>query len=492
MTTGHVTERAQFVKNTLWYGLATVILRLRGFLLLPVFAKLLGPESYGLYIQASITVNLAMQVLSLRLDTAAVRFLSGESRMRDFSAHFTSMFTVVVGSTLLFDALALTMARWMAILVFGDAKYEPFVLLVACWITLSVWNSFLLNYYRVVRRIARLSIINLSGSLAEVAAIWVAVQQGFGIEGAILGVITASCFQALYLLITVFRDLGGPVFQSSGLGQFLAYSLPLTPNSLLLWSVNSSSRYIITYFLGLAAAGIYSASYSLANLVTLFYWPLSYVVFPITTKHWQAGQFSEVRNYFEYSMKAFLLSALPASAGLWYFSQTVLRSLATEEFAIGKTIVVILGLAFICQGIFQINVYVIHLVKKTQYNLAIILAGTTASVLFSLVLVPRMGVVGAALAVLVGYFVLAAVMLWWGRKELGYALDVRLLLKILVASGVMLLALSRLSPSSWLGITFASVLGATIYGFTLLLLRAFDKKELALAKHLIQSMLPHR
>jgi len=50
----------------------------------------------------------------------------------------------------------------------------------------------------------------------------------------------------------------------------------------------------------------------------------------------------------------------------------------------------------------------------------------------------------------------------------------------------------RASAVPWVGITLASVLGATIYGFTLLLLRAFDRKELALAKHLIQSMLPHR
>lgn len=51
----------------------------------------------------------------------------------------------------------------------------------------------------------------------------------------------------------------------------LAYSVPLIPNGIMWWVVNASDRYIIGYFLGYEATGIYSVAAKFPTLLTMLY-----------------------------------------------------------------------------------------------------------------------------------------------------------------------------------------------------------------------------
>ena len=53
--------------------------------------------------------------------------------------------------------------------------------------------------------------------------------------------------------------------------EMLKFSIPIVPNQLNWWVVNSSDRYIISYFLGSALNGIYAIAYKFPTMLQIIF-----------------------------------------------------------------------------------------------------------------------------------------------------------------------------------------------------------------------------
>ena len=88
------------------------------------------------------------------------------------------------------------------------------------------------------------------------------------------GMLLANCISyfiaALYLEFHVRVDkwINRKYIKRKTLYLLLSYSAPLMPNSIVWWLVASSDRYVITYFLGSSANGIYSIAGKFSQLLT--------------------------------------------------------------------------------------------------------------------------------------------------------------------------------------------------------------------------------
>ncbi|MCB0019436.1 MAG: oligosaccharide flippase family protein, partial [Anaerolineales bacterium] len=71
--------RKKLFSDTLIYTTSQILLRLRGLLVLPLFARHIGAEGYGIFVQMMVAITLLSPLLGLKLETSAVRFLSAET-----------------------------------------------------------------------------------------------------------------------------------------------------------------------------------------------------------------------------------------------------------------------------------------------------------------------------------------------------------------------------------------------------------------------------
>ena len=65
-------------RNWLVYGLSSVASRLVGFVMLPVYTRVLSPEEYGIRAMVTVGVDLVGMVCSLGLTTAMIRYATGD------------------------------------------------------------------------------------------------------------------------------------------------------------------------------------------------------------------------------------------------------------------------------------------------------------------------------------------------------------------------------------------------------------------------------
>lgn len=479
--------RRQFVGNTIIYTISQVLAKISNLILLPVFARLIGTEGYGIYTQIIVSFTLLVPFISFRLETAAVRFLSGESdSLRFRQGFYSALVWILVGGMAMWALLALA-ANLSAEILFGDPSYADFMPISGLLFLIIILRNYLNGYLRIIHRMNLLSAILLIQVFSETALIVLAVVLGYGVKGAIFALIIARLISSVLHLIFIIRHTGRPAFGWPILREMLGYSIPLMPNSLAQWFVNYGDRLIITAFLGLASVGIYSAAYSLASLLGMIFSPVGFVMFPLLSRLWDRGEKTEVNRYFTYITRYYLMFSLPACVGLALVSQQIIALVATEAFLTDRLLVFWIALGIVLSDLYQINVYVFHLVRKTRYITVMLFAGALLNLGLNIVLVPVMGISGSAFATAATFALICVFSIIYGQREMGYHMNWPDIGKGAMAAAIMGGVLLLLPVDSLLMVVVVALLGAVIYGTLLIVFGVVSRAEINVFTRLLSN-----
>lgn len=71
--------------------------------------------------------------------------------------------------------------------------------------------------------------------------------------------------------ITLTKFVSLKCIDKNTIRMLLKYSVPLIPNSLMWWIMSAGDKYIINYFLGDGANGLYSLSSKVPQIINMIY-----------------------------------------------------------------------------------------------------------------------------------------------------------------------------------------------------------------------------
>ena len=479
----------KFTKDILWVGVSQTLIFFFGFFTLPAITKNFGAEMYGLWAQIGVTVGLLNPILTLHLGTATVRYLSAENKKDKLSQSFSNMFWIIV----LISLIAIITANFLKVdlseLLFKNNSYSYFIILMFIWATTGALFTFLIGYLRAKGKMKHLSLINLLCYSLKFIPLVIFAILGFPIYLIIIAQIMVELLFILLLFSSITKKIGFSWPNISNLKKYLLFSIPQIPTGALLWIIDSSDRYFITNFLGLSQTGIYSASYSIGSIISLFYVPISFVIFPVISSFWERNKILNVKQYLEYSTKIFLFIGIPTSAGLYVLSKPLLQILTTSEFLAGGGILTFLiALSTIFLGIFQINLYIICLIEKTKFMPLIVGLSAFINVAFNIFLIPKIGINGAAVSTIISYMSLTFIVLIWAKKIVDYDLDFIFLVKVSLSSLIMLIFLNFLPTSNIIEIISAALLGIIIFICCIFILKPFSAAEKEVIYNFIRTL----
>ncbi|MGA2677237.1 MAG: polysaccharide biosynthesis C-terminal domain-containing protein [Methanobacterium sp.] len=472
---------SKFSRDIFWLSLSQILLALFGIITLPALTKTYGAELYGLWSQIFITVNLLYPILTLYFGSAIIRYLSGENDKKVTSQEIAgTLFTILIFIILLI-LFSIIFSKELSIFLFKSYGFASFIPLMVIWAGANALYYHLISYMRIQGRIKFLSMLNLACSGLQLSLLVILALLKYPLSIIVISQILIEIIFVLLVYILVFREIGFSLPNFRNIPKYLSFSLPQIPGSVLMWILNYSDRYFIIYYLNLVEVGIYSVSYGLGSLITLFYAPISFVIYPVISKCWNNGEFEEVNRYLEYSTKIFLAFSIPASLGLYVLATPLLKILTTSQFVVGGELVLLVALGTIFLGLFQINIYIILLVQQTRWIPLITGLSSVINILLNIILIPKTGITGAAIATLISYFILAVIVSYWARKEVSYHIDLKFLLKVIIASIIMSIFINILLiilvKSVILKILLSVLMGSIIYFTLLFIFRAFTESE---------------
>lgn len=469
-------------------GMANLLIALGGIILLPILTKTLPITSYGSWALILTTIGLLPMITTFGLRQAMIRFLAASTDKHDIQEVFYSNLFVVFVAALVLSGLFFLFAHQIASLFNND--YVATALLVPLIVFTACLNQFIVDFFRTRRQAKTYSAVNLLQAYTQVALVALFVLLGYGLRGAMMGLLLAQLFVLFLSMYLILVQIGFAIPTFVHTREHLAFGIPLVPGDLAFWITNSSDRYLIGILLGVAAVGYYSPAYTLGSTVLLVATALTIMLPPELAKHYDEDRIEDVGAIMKYSLKYYAGIAIPFTFAVSVLSKPLLTILSTPQIAAnGYLVTPLIAAGSLLLGAYTLFVQVITLKKKT----AIVAIVWTSSAAFNfganLIIIPYFGIIGAALTTFIAYlfaFVLTTV---YSLKQFKFDVNSRFILKSVSVCVVISVFLLLWNPSGLLNVLLSISLATIIYIGILFMLRGFTVEEITFFYRIFKGLL---
>lgn len=418
------------LRGSLLYTLGNLLPRVAAFVLLPLYTATMLPSEFGIFsLMLSLSGVLAI-VYRLGLDGALLR-LHFDVSSRNRPALYVSLAGVSVAAVIGLSLVVGLAAAPFFDRIFPGVAFVPYGLL-ALGITATTTFQYVPSaLYRATERPGRFVAFSAGAfALGVSASILFLLVLHLGAVGALLGqLVTGVGIVAVTLLIVL--SLRRRRFDPSLARAGLAFGLPLVPHGLAGWILNLSDRWLIGLFIGLpvlqaqAAVGIYSFGYLIAQVVSLVAISFNAAWIPFFYAHGDEERGPAILR----EMTTLAMGGLSILAvGIALLAPEITQLLATapwgEAAQAAVDVIVIVALASLVYGLYFMLVSTVFLRRRTRVLPLLTLLAGGGNVVANLVLIPRLGILGAAWSTLIGYGLLATGTYLYARRGFPIRLDI--------------------------------------------------------------------
>jgi O-antigen/teichoic acid export membrane protein len=208
------------------------------------------------------------------------------------------------------------------------------------------------------------------------------------------------------------------------------------------------------------------------------------ILYPYLAEAWNKK--GNYQTFFNMAVKYTLLIAVPSIVGFAVMREEIVTLVSGDAYVAATTVIPVLSFYPLAAAFNYLLGQLLLLRRQTVLFAGIYIAGGIANIALNVLLVPRLGILGAAWATLVSYVLVFLLLLWTLRATLSVSFAFVRFPRILGAALLMAAALFFVQPQVFWTKLLAILGGAALYGVLVLLFGVFDKKELAVAKKMLQ------
>jgi O-antigen/teichoic acid export membrane protein len=393
------------------YTAASILSKLIAVALLPLYTRHLSTTDYGTAEVMFAAVVSASIVIRFGLIEALLRFYykDDEDPALVVSSTFAGLFWFSTVGALLLLPFATPIAE--ALLdpktagELGQVAELARISIAGLWV-LTMFE-FMLTLFRLEERARAYFVTTLLNVVATIGlTVVLVVGAGEGARGLLLGSYASGAVFVLGLIALQWRRLSLR-FDSALLRRLLRFGLPTMPAEASLYLLNFVDRIIIVRTLGAAEVGLYSIAVKFAQGINVLVrgfqlaWPpLAYSI----------RDDDDARNAYAVVVTLFLAACAFAVTGMWLLSRWIVRALVAPEFFDSYKAIGLITLAVSLYALYMVMVVILGRTGRTEFNFPAAIAALVANVVLNLLLVPPLGIVGAALALVASYMVVVALM----------------------------------------------------------------------------------
>jgi O-antigen/teichoic acid export membrane protein len=468
-------ELRGLARETAVYGLSTVLGRLIGFLLTPLFSHLLLPAENGVVQTVYSLIAFLTVVYGLGLDTAYLRLgrRGGEGDPDAFTAAFAG-----VAATALLLSGATHLAAGPVAAALSLPPDAAFVVRCAAWILAA--DALALMPYAELRgshRAAAYAAVKLAGiALNLVLAVAFTRGLGLGVRGVFLANLVASCASLVMLAPVLASRFGRP--DAARLRELAGFGLPLVAAGFGSMIVSVADRPLVAAIAGLAAAGVYGTCYKLGIGMMLLVGMFDQAWKPFILQ--RAGR-ADADALIARVLTYFAAVAGWAFLGIAFFAEPVVtapllagKPLIHPSYWEGLGVVPVVSLGYLFNGLYFVMLAPLMLDKRTFGVSAAAWTGAAVNLGANLLLIPRWGYIGAAWATAAAYAAMAAAAWAIGRGTRAVPYEWGRLALLAAWTAALWWPASLVAPPARLVLFAAYPLGLSLSGF----LRAEELGEL--------------
>lgn len=407
---------SSLLKNSAFYSIGSLLPTVGSFFLLPLYTGELDTAGYGTLNTVQVLSGVLIIIFSLALERSLYRLFGDCRTEKNQSLLISTLFYSVVSITLVSFAIFLIFPQILSSLL-GSIQFYPIILLGLIGVVIK--SLYIVpNTLLIVRQKGNIVLILgvIEFILSNLFILYFLLHRHEGVAGYLKGQLIGS-FVVLVPYFLTFRNLLILKFDLKVLRGAMKYSLPLIPALFSAWIMNLSDRIFIERMLDLDAVGIYSLGYKIAMLIYIvsdaFYKAYNPYYLNIAATESAGNAISKLKQ----TNTLYVDVVLFGTFSVILVSKELLHLLFSESFQ-GAWLITIVVCASLfvgrSSGIFYLS---IQQGRKTSHIMFANMIGAGLNIVLNLVLIPVMGILGAAVATLITYCVIFFVTHYYSKKS---------------------------------------------------------------------------
>ena len=458
------------VKNSGIYAISSLASPLVMLLLAPFLTHALSRTDYGALVLLNAVVALATGVTELGLGAAFMRLHAYDCKTpREQLDALSTLVLLLLLILMPITVIGVMAAPWLSALVLGSASYSGAVQVAVVLVLTQNLTVPGLVWLRAEGRAAFFSTISIANLLITAGASVVLVGMlHMGIAGSLVANGLGDAIIIVCTLPVIFWRAGF-YLRFALVGGMLAFGIPHVMNLITGWVLQLSDRYLLGHLASLSLAAGYSVAYTLGGVLataiispfSLAWWVLMYAI----------AKREDAKHVFKLIFRWFSFVLLFATLGLSLFGSSVLDLLFPASYHAQSSIIPIIALSVMFNGIFIVVNLGTSLQRKTLLTSLYFIVSALINVGLNIVLIPAYGTMGAALATLVAYIALALMAYLFNQRIYPVPFEVGLFLVALGIGIALYLVDNELAQGQSILVDWSVHIGALLlYGLCLLLL----------------------
>jgi O-antigen/teichoic acid export membrane protein len=396
--------------DTAVYGVSTILGRFLTFFLTPFYTHILPPAELGIVATMYAYIAVLNVVYVYGMESAYMKYVStleGGTRKQTFTLPVLS----VVLSSILLSGLGIlfrTPLASAADLLPSSESLIVYSALILFFDAAAVVPYAELRMARKARLFAGIKLVQIV--INVICNLVLLMRFHMGVEGIFISNVVSSGAAVLMLLPTIVANWGGP-WSRSLYRALLMFGLPYVPAGLAAMIIQVINRPILEVLKGRAAVGIFQANYRLGIFMMLLVSMFDFAWRPFFLSH---AADPDAKPLFARIMTYAVLLYTIVLLVLGFFIADIVKApifgghpLVAPAYWGGLNVVPVILLAYLFLGIYNNLVAGIYIEKKTGYLPLITAAGALVSVVANYLLIPPFDLMGAAIATLLSYVVMA-------------------------------------------------------------------------------------
>ncbi|SRR3989344_4813386 len=461
-----------------------------------VLARNLGPADYGLFSSVLTFILFFLFFRDLGLSSSLVKYIVEfriHGRYDKIKTAITGVLSFQFASSLLFGLVFLALSGFLAQNYFKDPRAQTLIILLTVYVLFSIFFIVLKGIFNGFQRMFLFSSIEFAKNAIILLIVFVFFKLGFDIYAPVLAYVLVC---PLLFLIYIFSAAKTSQFFSSTITDFrpitkqvVLFGIPLFATAFAGKIIGYIDTLMLTYFRPLSEVGVYNVVLPSALVLLFFGRSISSIVFPISSELWEKKDYKKLVAGVHLLHKYAFVLFIPVIFTVFSFPEFFLELFFGAEYVSGAVSLQILLVGMLIFIVAMMNNTIISAIGKPKIIAKITILAAVTNIVLNLILIPNLGINGAAMATAVSYALVLVLTTAQIKKYLPVKLPFlewsKQAFTALLFIGIIYL-LKGTFQNPWLDLVVSASCAGAVYILLLFVLKIIDLKEVNYYRRLLR------
>lgn len=431
------------LKDSLIYGLGNIAVKIVGLILIPLFTNphYFSIDDFGVIGILEISALILSAFLASALPQSLTRWFWDKEHKDNQKGIFFMTLMIQMVISVLFCIILIPFSGTISGIIFSKPVPSRLITLVILASAIQAVNNIINALMRLQSRSVLYTVANLLKLTSVLLlTLYFIMSKKMGLEGIYLAQVIGNSLFILVLIGYTFRN-SRAYFDRSVLMSMSSYGFPLLMANISAALLTVIDRFSLNSLALLKSVALYTLAFKVTSVLKLVIGDsLKLAIGPMMFKWMDRSDnkrfYSKVLLYSSYVM-------MFAIVGISLFSFEIIKVITTSrQYWEAVTIIPILSLAVFFTNMKDIEVYGLHIVKKTRIIGLIIIFTTLLSLGLNILFIPLWDITGAAMATLLSQIVYWLTCYYFSQKAFFIPYENRkIAILLIVGAGLSFLSL---------------------------------------------------